>query len=157
LRSEHLDSKGDDVIDLEALRARVVGYRFPDGQFTIPPHEAWLAADALHSPPLPEGVAHPMYFYYVGLVGMGISLDELFALVDSSASDGPMFGELEINQGRALRVGEQFRVTGEILSVDRKEGGSGVFDIVTFRLDLHDAAGNEVGGTVNSFIFPRRS
>lgn len=145
------------MIALEELRERVVGHRFPDGRFTIPAHEAWLTADALHSPELPDGIAHPMYFYYVGLVGMGISLDELFALVDSSAADGPMFGELEIRQGRALRVGEEFRITGEILSVERKEGGSGVFDIVTFQLDLHDASGLEVGGTVNSFIFPRRS
>ena len=145
------------MIDLEDLRTRVVGYRFPDGKFTIPPHEAWLTADALHSPALPDGVAHPMYFYYAGLVGMGISLDELFALVDSSAAEGPMFGELEISQTRSLRVGEELLVTGEILSVDRKEGGSGIFDIVAFRLDLHDVDHHAVGGTVCSFIFPRRS
>ena len=145
------------MIDLEQLRAEVVGRRFPDGTFTIEGYEAWLSADALQSPALPEGTAHPMYIYYAGLVGMGISLDELFAMVHSSAAEGPMFGELTLDQARPLRIGETVTIRGEIIDVDRKGGRSGTFDIVTFELAVVDADNEVVGSCRNSFIFPRRS
>lgn len=145
------------MIELDALREEVVGRRFPDGSFTIERHEAWLSADALLSPPLPDSVAHPMYIYYVGLVGMGVSLDELFAMVHSSAAEGPMFGELTLEQLRPLRVGETVTIKGEIVDVDRKGGRSGSFDIVTFVLTVVDADGDVAGSCRNAFIFPRRA
>lgn len=145
------------MIDIDQLREDVVGRRFPDGSFTIPAHEAWLTADALASPPLPDGIAHPMYAWYAGLVGMGVTLDELFAMVGSSAAEGPMFGELEVEQHRPPRIGETFTVTGEITDVARKSGGSGTFDIVTFRLELRAEGDELVGASENAFIFPRRS
>lgn len=144
------------MIDLDELRTEVVGRAFPEGSFTIPVHEAWLTADAVASPPLPDGVAHPMYVYYAALCGMGIDLDTLFDWVGSSAEDGPMFGEARIDQHRPLRVGETLAVHGEITDVDRKSGRSGTFDIVGFRLDLRDDAGELAGVSTNSFIFPRR-
>ena len=143
---------------VEQLRERVVGKRFPDGSFTIPASEAWLTADAVGSPPLPDGIAHPMYVYYAGLVGMGLSLDELFALVGATAADGPMFGEAELTFVRPLRIGETLTVTGTITDVVRKSGArTGTFDIVTFRLELVDIDGAVAGAAVNSFIFPRRT
>lgn len=135
----------------------LVGREFPAGSFTIPASEAWLTADAVGSPPLPGGVAHPMYVYYAGLVGMGLSLDELFALVGATAADGPMFGEAQLEFARPLRIGETFTVTGVITEVTSKTGAkTGAFDILTFRLDLVDADGAVAGAAVNSFIFPRR-
>jgi acyl dehydratase len=146
------------MIDVDELRARVVGHTFPEGSFTIPEYEAWLTADAVLSPPLPPGVAHPMYVYYAGLVGMGLSLDELFALVGSSAAEGPMFGEARLEIGRPLRVGETVAVRGTVTDVVRKSGArAGTFDIVTFRLELVDERGESAGAAVNSFVFPRRS
>jgi hypothetical protein len=48
-------------------------------------------------------------------------------------------------------------VTGGIVDVTRKEGRkAGVFDIVTFRLELADAGGAVTAVSTNSFIFPRR-
>jgi hypothetical protein len=146
------------MIDIDELRERVVGYRFPSGSFTVPTYEAWLTADAVRSPPLPEDALHPMYVYYVGLVGMGISLDELFALVGSSAADGPMFGEAEIEQLAGLRPATTYEVNGTITSVVRKEGArTGVFDIVGFELELVAPGGEVAGVSRNSFVFPRRS
>lgn len=145
------------MIEVEQLRDRVVGQRFPEGSFTIAPSEAWLTADAVASPPLPDGVAHPMYVYYAGLVGMGLSLDDLFALVGATAADGPMFGEAQLDFVRPLRIGETLTVAGTVTDVARKSGAkTGTFDIVTFRLELVDAAGAVAGAAVNSFIFPRR-
>lgn len=136
----------------------LIGRRFPEGSFTIAASEAWLTADAVLSPPLPDGVAHPMYVYYAGLVGMGLSLDELFALAGATAADGPMFGEARLEFVRPLRVGETLTVTGVITDVISKTGArTGAFDVLTFRLELVDADGATAGAAVNSFIFPRRS
>ena len=93
---------------------RLVGVEFPVGEFTIEGYEHWLTTDAIDSPPLPAGVAHPMYAYYAALGGLGLTLDELFAMVGSSAADGPMFGEAGLEFREAMRVGETYRVEGGI-------------------------------------------
>ncbi len=98
-----------------------------------------------------------MEVYYGALAGMGLSVDELFALVSASAEDGPMFGEAEIELRRPLQVGATYAVSGGITGVERKEGRrAGAFDIVTFRLELTGEGGETVAVSTNSFIFPRR-
>ena len=46
------------MIDIAALEA-LVDTEFPVGTFTIEEHEHWLCADAVLSPALPDGIAHP--------------------------------------------------------------------------------------------------
>jgi hypothetical protein len=136
----------------------IVGHRFPGGQCRVEPYRNWLTCDAVHSPVPLDGVAHPMFCYYGALAGMGISLDELFALVGATADDGVMFGEAEIKLCRPLRVGESFAVRGSITGAERKQGRrAGVFDIVSFRLELVDDRGQVAGVSTNSFVFPRRA
>jgi acyl dehydratase len=145
------------VITVDALKA-LIGKPFPEGSFTIEDYEHWLCADAVLSPSLPQGVAHPMYGYYTAIAGMGISLDELFAMVGSSADEGPMFGEAGLEFMRPLAVGATYRVAGGITSVARKEGRrAGIFDIVAFELRLIDDDGEVAAVSTNSFVFPRRS
>ena len=68
-----------------------------------------------------------------------------------------MFGEAGIELERPLGIGETLRISGGITGVVRKEGRkAGVFDIVTFRLELADEDGELAGVSTNSFIFPRR-
>ena len=142
------------IDDLE----RLVGVEFPAGEFTIEGYEHWLTADAIGSPPLPAGVAHPMYAYYAALGGMGLTLDELFAMVGSSAADGPMFGEAALEFREMMRVGETYRVEGGITGAARKTGRrAGVFDIVSFELRVVDSSGTVAAVSTNSFIFPRRA
>ena len=137
---------------------RLVGVVFPAGEFTIEGYEHWLTTDVVGSPPLPPGVAHPMYAYYAGLGGMGLTLDELFAMVGSSAADGPMFGEAGLEFRELMRVGETYRVEGGITGAARKSGKrAGVFDIVSFELRVIDSTGTVAAVSTNSFIFPRRA
>jgi acyl dehydratase len=139
--------------ELEAL----VGKPFPGGTYTIEPYRHWLFTDASGIEPTSEGVAHPMEVYYGALAGMGMSVDDLFTLVHASAADGPMFGEAEIEVVKPLQIGATYSVSGGIVGVTRKEGRkAGVFDIVTFRLELRDADGALAAISTNSFIFPRR-
>ena len=138
------------------LRHELIGRQFPAGTFTIKPHESWLTCDAILSPPLPDGLAHPMYAYYAALGGMGLTIEQLFEIAHSSADDGPMFGEGGVEIHRPLQVGETFTIRGGIEDVVRKSGRSGTFDIVSFRLDLIDQEGSVAAVSTNSFIFPRR-
>ena len=144
-------------MDVDELRS-VTGYEFPGGEVTVEPYEHWLACDAVLAEPTRSGPANPMYVYYAALAGMGISLDELFALVGATADDGVMFGEAGIEVHEPLVVGATYRVSGTITDIERKSGRrAGVFDIVSFALELHDDAGRHVGTSTNSFVFPRGS
>ena len=144
------------MIGIDQLEA-LVGMEFPDGEYTIEPYEHWLCADAVLSPELPAGVAHPMYGYYVAIRGMGKSLDEVFSDAGSSAAEGPMFGEAGLEFTRPLQVGATYTVKGRYTSAVRKEGRrAGVFDIVGFELDIVDADGDVVATSTNSFVYPRR-
>lgn len=137
--------------ELQAL----VGHRFPGGNYTVEPWRAWLTADAALDQPDPE-LAHPLFAWLASAGGWGISWDDFFALVGASAGDGPMFGEHESELQRPLRVGETFGVSGEIVSVQRKHGRSaGTFDVVGYRVDLRDDAGEPVASCYNSVVFPR--
>lgn len=142
-----------EVSELETL----IGASFPTGEFTIEGYEHWLCADAVLSPPLPEGIAHPMYGYYVAIAGMGVTLEELFAMAGSSAEEGPMFGEAGLEFRLPLRIGTRYQVRGGIVAVERKEGKRvGIFDIVTVRLEVVDPDGQIAALSTNSFVFPRR-
>jgi hypothetical protein len=144
------------ALTLEELQA-LVGTSFPGGSYTIEPYQHWLMMDAVGGTPVREGTAHPLYAYYGALAGMGLSVDELFGLAGATADDGPMFGEAEIEVLRPLRIGATYTVSGAITTVQRKEGRrAGVFDIVTFCLELRDAGGEVAAVSTNSFIFPRR-
>jgi hypothetical protein len=144
-------------VALEELEA-LVGRPFPGGTYTIEPYRHWLFVDASGGVPTREGVAHPMEAYYGALAGMGLTIDELFVLVGASADDGPMFGEAAIELRRPLEVGATYDVAGGIVGVERKEGRrAGVFDIVTFRIELTDTTGELAAISTNSFIFPRRN
>jgi len=144
------------MIEVDALEA-IVGTEFPLGTFTIEEHEHWLCADAVLSPALPAGIAHPMYGYYAAVTGMGKSLDEIFADADATADDGPMFGEAGLEFHKPLRVGATYSVTGRYTSAVRKSGKrAGVFDIVEFQLEVADEAAEVAVVSTNSFVYPRR-
>ena len=147
----------------EADLAGQVGRAFPGGSYTIHPWRAWLLADAVLAPPpsLVEGggagqVAHPLFAWMAATGAMGITWDELFAWFGAAASDGPVFGEHETTLHRPLRVGATYRVSGGIVSAERKKGRrAGVFDVVGYSMDLH-AADVHVATCWNSIVFPRR-
>ncbi len=144
------------MITEDDLREEVVGTDLAEGSYTIEHYKAWLMADCLEAPSMGD-VAHPMFVYYVGQGGMGLTLDEFFASCHATSDDGVMLGSSELDLQRPLRVGERFTVTGEVDAVVRKQGRIGTFDIVTFHLDLVDADGERAARLGLSFIYPRRT
>lgn len=148
---------GDRGVDLDRLTEELVGLELPTGSWRVPAHEAWLTADALGSPALPEGLLHPMYVWYSGVRGTGYGIDHLFELVRCPPEDGPMLGETELTQHRPLRIGEELTVTSRILDLERKHGRSGTFDLMRVHLEVRDDSEELVGTVTNTFVYPRRA
>jgi hypothetical protein len=129
------------------------GRAFPGGSFLITAQEDATMRDVVGAPPRAGDVAHPIWMFAGPQRAMGISLDDLFGWCGSSAADGPMLGETQLAMPGPLLVGRRYAVTGGIVAATRKQGRrAGVFDIVTFELNL---AGGWRSRT--SFVFPRRS
>lgn len=139
--------------------AGLVGREFPGGDYTLTASRAWLIADALGDDPW-DPTPHPVLAWMAGVGAMGVTWDELFAWFGATADDGPMFGEHRTTMHRPLTGGATYRVSGRIVSVQRKSGRrAGVFDVVAYELDLHlsdDPAGELVARCHNSIVLPRR-
>ena len=145
------------MIPLEELQ-ELAGRSLPGGSFDLEHYRNWLTNDVLGAPQRSDDLANPMFCYYAAMGGMGLSIAELFDLVGSSASDGPMFGECDMEIFIPLRTETSYSVRGEITDVQRKQGASiGVFDLVTFRLEVVQPDGRLAGACTNSFVFPRES
>ncbi len=135
----------------------LVGRKLPGGSFQLEHYRNWLTNDVIGSPQRADDLAHPMFCYYAAMGGMGLSLDQLFTLVHSSAEDGAMFGECDMEVLIPLRSGVTYEVRGEITDAKRKQGGAiGTFDLLTFRLEVRAPEGQIVGRCTNSFILPRK-
>jgi hypothetical protein len=144
------------VVPFEQVR-RVVGTDLSGTPVTIEPYHHHLTADAVCSPPLPEGATHPTYAWHAAMAGLSVSVDELFALVHATAADGPMLGEADIEVREPLRLGATYAVHARLADAQRKSGErTGTFDVVAVRIELRDDAGGTAAVVTNRFVFPRR-
>ena len=92
--------------------AHLVGHRFPAGSYTLPEYVCWLWSDAAALPPAAE--AHPALAYLIATYGLGVSVNDILALLDASAEDGGVtFGEFGVEYHRALRSGVRYQCDGE--------------------------------------------
>ena len=91
-------------------------------------------------------------------VAMGKTVAGLCAACEFDVEDGPMMGSSGVRFNAPLRVGESYKVTGEILSLVRKQSRKlGVMDVLTYRLRLHLAAGGQaLLETDNVWVLPRK-
>lgn len=140
--------------------AGLVGTPFPGGTYTPAPYINWLTCDCVLAPELiASNAAHPLLVYMAGQAGLGLSLEQLFALCRGSSEDGPMLGEWGMEVNRPIQVGTEYTVGGGITGVLRKTGKkTGVFDIIEFALELRSTVGSAEPDAVvhSSFIYPRR-
>lgn len=134
----------------EHLRGRPL----PEGTFTITEDEQRRLTAAMGSP---SDGAHPVWAYIAPQRGIGIGVAELGALADFDMRDGPMLGSVDMTYHRPMEVGVEYRVTGEVVDIERKHGRkTGTFDILTYRLRLIAPDGEEVVSATNAWILPRR-
>ena len=134
----------------------LIGHRLPGADVTLPPHVAWLWADAVGAEPASE-VAHPSVAYLVAMQGSGMRVSELLELMGASPEDGPLLGETEIRLDAVLRPGETYSCAGGIVAVERKRGSrAGVFDLVRFEVEVAGSDGQAVAVCSYTWILPKR-
>lgn len=139
----------------EDLRA-AVGHRFPGGRTRIEPYVDWLVRDMLGAPTAGDGLLHPTVAFLAATEGMGVGLEEVFAVFGSTSADGPMLGEWAVEFARPLRAGVVYDVTAEVESARRRSGGSGVFDTATVLIELVGPDGAAHAAVRPTYVFPRR-
>jgi hypothetical protein len=145
------------AVRLEQMQA-VVGHRFPGGTYTIENWENVLMCDATGIAPLPNGIAHPALLFHVPLAGVGTRVADIFELCHAESDEAVRAGEYRWVLHEPLRVGTTYRMSGEFLRVERKEGRrGGLMDIVTFEIELHDESETLAAAAIGSWIFLRSS
>ena len=126
--------------------------------FTISVEENAALCRSTGVEPATDGGAHPIYYYIATQVAMGKTVAGVCATCNFDVEDGPMMGSSGVRFSGQLKVGEDYTVTGEILSLIRKKSRKlGVMDVLTYRLRLHPAAGGAaVLETDNVWVLPRK-
>jgi hypothetical protein len=138
------------------LEQRLTGHAFPGGTFVVEEYERWLAQDAMLAVRPAAPLLHPVWIVLGALRGMGLSIDELIELADARPTDGVVFGETELRQQQPLRAGANYRVRGGVKSIVRRTGRrAGVFDTLTFELELLGTDGALVAVSSQTFIIRR--
>lgn len=125
--------------------------------FTISAEENARLCRSTGVEPAPDGGAHPVYYYIATQVAMGKTVAGVCEVCEFDVEDGPMMGSSGVRFSTPLKVGESYKVTGEILSLVRKRSRKlGVMDVLTYRLRLHTLAGVQVLETDNVWVLPRK-
>lgn len=126
--------------------------------FTINADENAALCRSTGVEPASDGSAHPIYYYIATQVAMGKTVAGLCASCDFDVDEGPMMGSSEVRFAEPLTVGTSYRVTGEILSLVRKQSRKlGVMDVLTYRLRLHrEPDGAALLETDNVWVLPRQ-
>lgn len=134
---------------------RFVGYRFPDGVYTIDPGAHAKFIDAVGAKAPPDGHAHPLFAFLVSHCGMGMTFEEFMRLLGAPHDAGALFGQEDLVLERPLRVGETYTVRGEIVEARSARGErSGPIDLVTCGLDVLDGAGELVCRSLETYVIP---
>jgi hypothetical protein len=143
---------GGQVREAELL-ARV-GHRFPGGRSRIEPYVDWLVRDIVGAAP-DEAFLHPVVAFLAAQGGVGIELEEVFALFGSTSADGPMLGEWAVEFARPLRPDIEYVVRAVVEDARRKTGRSGALDLVTLLIELVGPDGAVHAQVRPTYVFRR--
>ena len=126
--------------------------------FTITAEENAALCASTGVTPARDGSAHPIYYYIATQVAMGKTVAGVCETCEFDVDDGPMMGSSGVKFSEPLMVGESYKVTGEILSLVRKQSRKlGVMDVLTYRLRLHkETDGTCILETDNVWVLPRK-
>jgi hypothetical protein len=135
--------------------ADLVGRRFPAGTYTLPEYVCWLWSDAAQLPPVYD--AHPGLAHVVASYGMGVTVQDIVAMMGATVQSGVTFGEFGVEYHGTLRAGATYECDAEVLEVERKSGRrAGVFDKLSFRVTIREKGSDSpVATCTNVWIFPR--
>ena len=132
------------------------GRALPEGTFTITEEDDRRVHAVVGGQPRDGGLAHPLWAYIAAQRGIGIGVADICALASFDVSDGPMLGSSHLEYHRPIMLGVPYRVTGQVLGIERKQGSIGTFDVLEFREDLLCTDGELVASSTSTYILPRR-
>jgi hypothetical protein len=136
----------------------LTGHELPAGEFTVTAAEDDQLRQTIGAPSDADGRAHPLWAYIATQRGIGISVGDLCQLADFDILDGPMLGSSELEYAGEVALDVPYRVTGEVVGVERKQGRkAGTFDVLTYREHLVGPGEERVASATNTFILPRRA
>lgn len=95
--------------------AHLVGRSLPGGHYRLEPFENWLAHDALYSPPQPN--PHPVMAYVATQRGMGVTVAELFEMLGTDMTEGPLLAGCTLEFPGELRTATDYTVAASIESI----------------------------------------
>ena len=126
--------------------ARLVGHRFPGGDYRIEHWENFLLSDATGVAPPPGDLAHPAHLFHVPIAGAGITIGDLFALAEADRAAPVSIDYYDWEIAAPLREGVTYRLEGGITAHDRREGEQGgpTVDSFTYEIDVQDGDGERV-------------
>lgn len=125
--------------------------------FTITAEENAALCRSTGVEPAMDGTAHPIYYYVATQVAMGKTVADVCEACAFDVEDGPMMASSGVRFDAPLKVGESYKVTGDILSLVRKRSRKlGVMDLLTYRLRLHLLDGTQILETENVWVLPRK-
>jgi len=137
--------------------AHLVGKSLPGGHYRLEPFENWLAHDALYS--TPRANPHPIMAYVATQRGMGMTVAELFEMLGTDMTQGPLLAGCTLEFPGELRTATDYTVAASIVSVVRKETrAAGPVVFVTCRMELAESATGQVEAIVtNVYALPGSS
>ena len=99
--------------------------------------------------------AHPIYFMIITLRGSGVSIQDIFNLLNYDTKNGPMLGQCNMEFKSQLKIDQEYFVKGRINSLISKESSKlGRIKILDFSLSLYKHISQEVGHVKYVWILP---
>jgi hypothetical protein len=125
------------MIPAQEVMQRLVGHRFPGGQYKIEHWENFLLSEATGIEPLPDSLAHPVHLFHVPINGVGTSITELFALAEVDRASPVSIDYYDWSIHSPIREGESYSLSGGITEFERKENaGAPTVDSFTYEIDV---------------------
>jgi hypothetical protein len=139
----------------EAMQA-LVGHRFAGGRYRIEHWENWLLTECTGREPMPEGLVHPIALFHVPILGVGVSITELFALCRVSGPGSVGLEGYDWEYERPLREDVEYRMEGGITSMERTVDESGrTTHHMAFQISLFDDEGELAAWITNRWALRR--
>jgi hypothetical protein len=144
------------TVALDEMRS-LVGRAFPGGSYTVERWENVMLHEVTAAVPSPGGLVHPIGLFHVPLAACGWRFADIFEICRAESDEAVRAGEYRWELHSPMREGVRYDVRGEFVDVERKQGRrGGVFDAVTFRLEVFDHESSMLAATVtNTWLFLR--
>ncbi len=135
---------------------RLVGHRFPGGQYSIAHWENFLLSDATGADPLPGDLAHPIHLFHVPINGVGTSIAELFELAEVDRASPVKIDYYDWKIHSPIREDETYVFSGGIVDHERIERPGGkVVDSFRYEIDMIDEGGRLSAEVAFRWHYPR--